>query len=627
MLPICPHCNSPIHTGAEDQCPVCGYSLHRADAIFGANEVEFTRVVDAAGALTHSERMELIRALADLERKLQPIALGVYITDHGQLSDFRHHAHWILNHARIHHPSFGKREQQKAVEEAAIVEIRPQDRRREPEHEPNLWQRIMGWLGDHIHPCPPPVQQEWMLILVLDVQLEIACFSWGYKLDPYVNPDTINTCIVKTKLLFRERAMVSALKQVMERAVRHIAIDSHRANKSLKNAVSAGKTRALRTLTTAAGISLLTAGPTGHAEQEFQNDDVAEIVMPAPEPAPQAEPQPAPQPAPQPTAPAATFGRGAAASYTDAPAWAPQDYEQLMQRKINAGYNMLIPGGQEITPAPLPKSAASQGAFEESDTEVRGRYTEEYKPRPGRSVPDLNDPQKIFTDVERQDAAYMLRQLNAHCPFRIYVSIFKAGQAVPQELTAPTLIHSITRVDEYAVLIQYGVGESPTVDLGYKSIELTDEQRRNFLIEVQEKIQTAGGGVEGLLAAMSCVKQQIMPLTDDFIPLTAGTGYKLAQATLPEGNNDEKDKEKELSIPEQIALHLENPLYLTLTIAFSAFVVILSLGILGFIYIRRKGKLYDTPSDYRLASRYGASVSRHVRYLEGQEAAKAKTIF
>jgi hypothetical protein len=144
----------------------------------------------------------------------------------------------------------------------------------------------MGWLSDRIHKCPPPVEQEWMLILVLDVQLEIACFSWGYKLDPYVNPDTINTCIVKTKLLFRERAMVAALKEVMERAVRHIAIDSHRANKSLKNAVSAGKTRALRTLTTAAGISLLTAGPTGHAEQEFQNDDVAEIVMPAPEPAP-----------------------------------------------------------------------------------------------------------------------------------------------------------------------------------------------------------------------------------------------------------------------------------------------------------------------------------------------------
>ena len=37
------------------------------------------------------------------------MALCVYITDHGRLRDLRPHAHWILNHARIHHPSFGKR--------------------------------------------------------------------------------------------------------------------------------------------------------------------------------------------------------------------------------------------------------------------------------------------------------------------------------------------------------------------------------------------------------------------------------------------------------------------------------------------------------------------------------------
>ncbi len=624
MLPICPHCNSPIHNGAEDQCPVCGYSMHRADAVFGANEVEFTRVVDAAGALTHSERMELIRSLAVLERKLQPIALGVYITDHGQMSDFRHHAHWILNHARIHHPSFGKREQQKAVEEAAIVEIRPQDRHKhEPEQAPGLWHRLMGWLSDHIHPCPPPVQQEWMLLLVLDVQLEIACFSWGYKLDPYVNPDTINTCIVKTKLLFRERAMVAALKQVMERAVRHIAIETHKANKSLKNASPIKKSRALRSLATVAGLSLMAAAPTGQAEPVFENDDIAEIVAPAP----QAEPQPTPQPAPQPTAPATGFSRGAAASYTDAPSWAPHDYEQLMQRKINAGYNMLIPDGQEITPSPLPKLNSTQGAFEESDTEVRGRYTEQYRPRPGRSVPDLNDPQKIFTDIERNDAHYMLQQLNAHCPFHIYVSVFKAGQAVPQELTAPTLIHAISRVDEYAVLIQYGAGEHPTVDLGYKSVELTDEQRRDFLIEVQEKIRTAGGGVEGLLAAMSTVKQQILPLADSFIPLTAGTGYKLKHVELPVAETAEDEEEKELSVPDRVSLWLEDPAHLTLAIMATLSATLLGLAVLGFIFYKRKGKLLDTPADYRLASRYGAGVSRHVRYLEGQEAAKAKTIF
>ena len=58
------------------------------------------------------------------------------------------------------------------------------------------------------------------------------------------------------------------------------------------------------------------------------------------------------------------------------------------------------------------------------------------------------------------------------------------------------------------------------------------------------------------------------------------------------------------------------------------------LGIAGLIggglWFKRwlhSGILLETRPDYRLASRYGAGVSRHVRYLEGQEAAKTKTIF
>ena len=76
-MPICPKCNASIHMGAESQCPPCGYSMKRADKVFGSNDVEFTRVVDEAGALTHSERMELMRALANLERHIPPVALCI----------------------------------------------------------------------------------------------------------------------------------------------------------------------------------------------------------------------------------------------------------------------------------------------------------------------------------------------------------------------------------------------------------------------------------------------------------------------------------------------------------------------------------------------------------------------
>ena len=45
-------------------------------------------------------------------------------------------------------------------------------------------------------PCFPnhqgPLDPQWLLVLVLDVRTDTACFMWGYELDPYVEPDLIN---------------------------------------------------------------------------------------------------------------------------------------------------------------------------------------------------------------------------------------------------------------------------------------------------------------------------------------------------------------------------------------------------------------------------------------------------
>lgn len=238
-MPICPQCSATIHAGAEDQCPACGYSLLRANVAFGDDMVEFTRVVDSAGALTHAERMELMKALEDLERKINPAALCVYITDDGQVNRLRSHAHWILNHARIHHPSFGKRELHKAIEDAELRERRPGDKPAPQKEEregalARLWNGVVTYFRDAFYPYAPPVKQEWMLVLVVDVQLEMACFSWGYMLDPYINPDSINSCIVSARLQFRERAFVPGLKKVMRAAVHRIAADAHRTNRRLR---------------------------------------------------------------------------------------------------------------------------------------------------------------------------------------------------------------------------------------------------------------------------------------------------------------------------------------------------------------------------------------------------------
>lgn len=622
-MPICPHCNASIHAGAEDQCPACGYGMERADAIFGSNEVEFTRVVDSAGALTHRERMELMRALEDLERKLIPVALCVYITDHGQTKDFRPHAHWILNHARIHHPSFGKREQRRAIEDADLVEIRPGEyREREVEKRPCLIQRVGAYVRDALLPYPPAVRQEWMLILVLDVQLELACFSWGYMLDPYINADNINSGIVRARLRFRERAMVPAIKEVMAEVVSNIAVDSHRINRNLR--ASSGR-RVARSVSVALGASLLLAPHTGMSAPQFEDDDYAEVVE---EPTTPPAPQPAVTPTAPPTTPPAAAGadKGAPASYFGAPRWSTRDFERLMAAQINSGYCMLTPQKRKA-PAHTAAATAEQGAYGESDTDVRGRYTEEYSPRPGCKVPDLNDPQKLLTDMERQDSAYLLNQLNAHSAFRVYVAVFKAGQDVSRNFPVDSHVTAIAKVDEYAVLVQYCTGDSPVIDIGYKSIDLSDEQRRDILAQAQECVLAAGGGNEGLMAVMRLVHARIAPLSSTFTPLTAGTAYKLKPVELPVQDDSPAEEEEEPGFVDKALNLLLEKFGLIGAVAAGVLLVFGFIAWKIYSWRRHMGRLLDTKPDYRLASRYGAGVSRYVKYLEGQEVAKEKQLF
>ena len=626
-MPICPHCNASIHAGAVDQCPACGYGMHRADAIFGNNEVEFTRVVDAAGALTHRERMDLLRYLEDLERDLLPVALGVYITDHGQTTDFRHHAHWILNHARIHHPSFGKREHRRAVEDAALIEGKPGEyRQQEEEKKGSILKRIGEYVRDAFHPYPPSVKQEYMLILVLDVQLELACFSWGYMLDPYINADKINTCIVKARLLFRERAMVLALKRVMSLAVRQIAASSHRINKQLRSKTGFGGYRAVQQmLALSLGGALLASSPVSSAQNDyahlFESDDVAEL--PDDDVAEVVEPAPVTTPQPVQTVPVKSdFTPGDAAGYNKAPKWSGQDYEMLMNAKLAGGYNMLMPD----TPPPVASPTAPQVQTSPEGVSVRGCYTEDYRPRPGRCVPELNDPQKLLTDVERADAVYELQYLNAHSSFRIYVSLYQREQLENAGFSVAELVRVVAGVDEYAVMLHYGLGEPPLLEIGFKSIDVTDEQRHEIYNRLNAAVNAAGGGAEGLLAAMNCLHECIKPMAGDFVPLSAGSGFTLAPV-LDESVGKAPEEEEEESTVDKILGVVSGGTLIPFCVAFLVAVFGAVCTFLFCLWRRKFGRLLETRPDVRLNSRYGAGVSRYVRYLEGQEDAKVKNIF
>ena len=608
-MPICPKCSATIHAGAEDQCPACGYDIMQADELFGEGQVEFTRVVDAAGALTHQERVELMKALEQMERKIRPVALCIYITDVGHAHELRTHAHWILNHARIHHPSFGKRDQLKAIEEAELRERHPGDPRPPQEEAPEswftrFWNHTRDSIMDFLHPIPPPVRHEWMLILVLDVQLEMACFSWGYKLDPYINPDHINTCIKKAQLQFRERAMVPALKKVMSKAVSRISRDARAVNRKLR--------RTPKMSALAAMLGLMLSGSALATENQ----------EPAPEPA-----------AEQTTTAPAEDGM---------PHWRAEDYRHLMAGELLTGYTSLFP------PKPTPEEIKAEEERkkqlrreqrelrqqrklpqqparviekpEESDTRVLGRYCEMYTRPPRTSC--LNDPQGLLTTVEREDVEHVLRTLNANAKFRIYVTVFKGGQDIPSELSVDILITATAQPCEYAVLMRYPTGNPAGIQLGYQEIKPEESQRHEWLQQVRSA--AADGSAEGLMQALHRISQLITPLADSFTPVTATTGGKIP---LVEIEFKENTKDKKRSIKDRIQELIDNPAAVAMVLY--PLVTIVSLVSIYLLVnrLRTSSKLLESEADIRLSSPYGAGVSRYVRYLEGTEAGKEKTLF
>lgn len=660
-----------IHTGAEDQCPVCGYSLERADRVFGAQAVEFTRVLDEAGALTHQERQELLRALEDLERNVHPIALCIYITDDGRLQEFRTHAHWVLNHARIHHPSFGRREKSQAIEDAELVERRAGERRRAEPPPESWWQRCRRALRDVLHPYPPPVRQEWMLMLVLDVQLEMACFTWGYMLDPYVNPDSINSCIMKARLQFRERAMTVGLKKVMKSAVNQIAVQSYRVNRKLRRlphklSLLLGGL-CLLGLPAADAAPSRTAKPSGQAAAgparpaKPARARVSKPAKPAPTkpakpakpaaakpaaPAKPAEPSPwaddeqaeevieeedaTPPPAPalppvappaQPTPESQVTSVGQPASFGSAPRWSESDYRHLLSGELTGCYNMLI---SKDTPQQAARRSASAGGSEqkiaESDTKIPKQYYREYSLAHDSGI---IDPQHLFSTPQRADIEHVLSEQNAHAPYHLYVAVFKQGQEVPLELAVGALVRAVAKPGEYAALLMYGVGDTPQIEFATHEINQTDAERHARLESLRRVAVKHGGGAEGLIAAIRELHFALAPVAEQLPPLSLRSDLHVPLIPLDLGEEPVKEK----SLRDKLADMILDPQNRTsLILGSCAFLALVGLALL-ILLRRRTGALIATEPDVRLSSPYGAGVSRNVRYLEGKEIKKSPKIF
>ncbi|MGN0837424.1 MAG: hypothetical protein ACI4OS_08300 [Akkermansia sp.] len=599
--------------------------------------VEFTRVVDAAGALTHPERLELLRALEHMERLIPPAALCIYITDDGRAAELRTHAHWILNHARIHHPSFGRRELRKAIEDAELRERRPGEQPAgAPELPPalpvRLWNSLCSAIHETLHPPAAPVRQEWMLILVVDVQLEMACFSWGYMLDAYINPDSINSCIISARLQFRERAMVAGLRKVMSAATRQIARSAHKTNRRL---LLRGSRALLPTaLLGTALLSPATAEPTAAAINALRNDDTAEEIAESPA---ESAPPAAPDAAADVTAPSAPASPSAPTAVPAAPTqdngiprWQPEHYRLLMAGELDTGYTALLaaPPAADKSADKAPKAvkgAKPADTTTESDTQILGRYCDAYL-RPA-SEATLIDPQRLLRSPEAEDITHLLRHLNAQARYRLCTALVKGSQVIPGELSAATLVGSVAQQScDYAVLLLYPLGNTAAIDIGYRDIKLDDDTRHQWLQRVRNAAAEAGDGVEGLAAALRTINELITPLSAGFTPLATDESRRIPLVDIrfkPKPEEEPSWKDKLRSALENSWMFTPQGLAVTLGIGAPCSLLFIYL----FFIRRRSATLCNTMPDTRLASPYGAGVSRYVRYLEGREAEREKQLF
>lgn len=613
-MPVCPKCSSTFHPGAEKQCPCCGYSLLTANRIFGDKTIDFPRVCDAAGVLTHKERMALAKYLEKTERRIPPVALCVYVTDHGKLTDFRSHAHWLINHAKIRHETFGKRGRRRALEES-VISIRDPRTPRE-EEKSGVGQRIAEWFEevaemwrDMSHPVPPEARPEWMLVLVIDVQLELACFSWGYMLDPYIDPDRIiSPLIKKSKTLFRERETLKAIEVVMGAAALHIAKRAHAVNKrplllgvGAVLAIGAGLTN------TAFGVSLsdlpdLSSVPAAVARQSEETVK-EETKEPAPAAAKQAE---------------ESFPSD----------WVDSDQKLLLDGSWWQSYPGLFPGKGEEQPAPI-KFPADLPPITQEENGISEALMSRYA-RPESS--GLIDPQGFMSEPQRDDLKHLLNILHSRCPFRIYVALFGKDQQEPTSLSPQRLILQLGRSYERSVLLHYHLGSPESVQIAYDPAflkELTDAERSMWLSAVQGAAESFSRGEDALHASLSVLAEKMQPVVDQLPPKEQVNVYSLESleaANLPQRSVNLV----KLDLPQQTETKKEdwrtalrdlpqNALFKPIAVGGGLFVAILG-GAVGWLFMRsRSAKLRESEADVRLSSVSGAGVSRAVRYMEGKE--------
>ncbi len=651
-MPICPQCRSHFHVGAKDQCPECGYCLPQAEARLGYGVVDFPRVLDAAGVLTRDECQELMLFLEKLERKVRPVALCVYLTDRGRREELAEHAHWILNHAQINHRAFGRRDRRLAIEDSKMqMSFASQEHSDVPADddtpavsvaEPrrhqqvgNFWSRLVDAYYQWFYPTPPPVEKEWMLILVLDVQLGRACFSWGYRLDAYVNGEEFSALIPCAYARFRDKDILGGVKAVMRRATARLASNAVDINAMIRGdkrrSFKQQMQRAAEEARLAAEAESAALAPNPNpVVDSAQKVLVAALVCSAAlssflwaDDVPSLTPLPKPVPA---------IFAGSAASESSFPTWGSDDLSLQAAGQLNASSAVLFaaPGAfaprVEVVVEPVEDAKDTKGAKKSKDAKKVEPVEEppapvvELRPwrKPSAALDGAHfiDEDLMLSELEASDIERQLSILNANKPYHLYLCVMDGSHGQTPEYRAAAYLPLVVEMGQQALLIQYVYGAKPAIEISGQGLSLSAEELASWQSYLNERADAYGNARDAMLVAAECAAELLQSQIQHMREGGVDDTLYLPQASLGVVGVDAEKHVEEQQQSTKDKLWSQASEWLIFVWIFSSSALCVLVYLLGRLWVRRKAQLLETPMDIRLSAEFGSGVSPSILYKE-----------
>ncbi len=301
------------------------------------------------------------------------------------------------------------------------------------------------------------------------------------------------------------------------------------------------------------------------------------------------------------------------------PEWTKDDQKAALQGKWWDTVVPLLPvapSGDEKD-APIPAVTDSEKSPVDPFPENFEKVDEQFLPLYIRPTGvGLIDPQKLLTEIERDDVLVLMSKLYEQYGIHVYVSVFAQGQSVPPEVNAPTLARQVFKPGERSMLLHVHLGDVQSIQIApdqEMSDVMGDRRRRIVLHHIKEDASVYTNPMDQLMEAMAAMAYYSQ---EDKLAAQARPGVSMSGTSIPTVNVEiiETEEAKKNSIGALVKVWEDKLLvYRELILAGLGLLIV---AIIGFFWFRSKRPVHLRASepDIRLGAPHGAGISRGINY-------------